>query len=520
MKTHAFHTASRVLISLTTTLLCVSNLWAWPGGVVRQGSEIGWGQYRGIKGVVAVGFSQTESTAPPLARSIQDFPFSGASAVMLYAQRPGQPFFAPDGASIDPARLERLAGQIDALCKFDMLPIVVLFDPHPSCRLASEQAYGQAARTLQASIGQGRWYLPCVTDQADAVRWGEGPVAVNGIGLVRLAAHTLRAGDAQQVVAGGGHGEACLQALSAGDDAIDVLLHRLDRLERGRQRPAPSDRLRIDVVAASHVTAPALRDSLIRVGIARYHEHFPYGLAFHFDDVPPADRSAARRRFLDLLQRETDAMQKEILHALPPVPGDTFSLKPGEAEEGFVSLFNGRDLAGWVPICVPNNFVVKDGTIQPVRFLGGHLRSWEPYEDFIFRGEYWIEPRGNSGFFMRAPLAGRCSRIGFESQIAGDPPGRPLTKTIAGSIYDVRPPRGNYWKPDDWNDVEITCIGTHVKIVWNGKLAHDFHYEEIPFAKYRATRGYIGLQDHHNRVKFRNIRIKRLDISKNQQTRP
>jgi len=479
--------------------------------VIRSGKELGWGQYRGIKGVVAVAFSRTEKETPPLADAIKCFPFSGASAVLVYGQQVGKPFFSPDGKSIDAGQLDALRGQLDAICKFDMLPIVVLFDPDPSCRLNSSQAYAAAVKRLLHSVGQGRWYLLCLSDQADSERWREGRVTLDGVKLVRGALRSVRATDPKQVVAAGGSSAACLHDMVTGKPQVDVLMRRVDRLATGRDRSVAWDRPRIDVVDASHVTAASLRDSLVRVGIEGFHEHFPYGIALHVQDVPAGKRAGARNRLLARLARETDAMQKEILHARRPLVGDTYSLQPGEAEEGFVSLFNGRDLAGWVPMCVRNDFVVEDGVIRPNSKQGGHLRSWRPYGDFIFRGEYWIEAGGNSGFFMRAPLVGRCSRIGFESQIEGDSPGHPLTKTIAGSIYDVRPPTANYWKPNAWNDVEVTCIGDRVKIVWNGKLAHDFRYADIDFAKNRATRGYIGLQDHHSRVKFRKLRIKRLD---------
>ena len=54
-------------------------------------------------------------------------------------------------------------------------------------------------------------------------------------------------------------------------------------------------------------------------------------------------------------------------------------------------------------------------------------------------------------------------------------------------------------------------MGTRVKIVWNGEVVHDFKYEEIGFAKGRSVHGFIGLQDHYDAVKFRRLRIKRLD---------
>ena len=66
-------------------------------------------------------------------------------------------------------------------------------------------------------------------------------------------------------------------------------------------------------------------------------------------------------------------------------------------------------------------------------------------------------------------------------------------------------------KPGEWNEVEIMCRGLHVKITWNGHVVHDFEYDDLDFMRNRAVRGFIGLQDHQSSVKFRNLRIKRLD---------
>ena len=127
------------------------------------------------------------------------------------------------------------------------------------------------------------------------------------------------------------------------------------------------------------------------------------------------------------------------------------------------------------------------------------------------RAEFKIRDGGNSGIFVRTPLVGRNSRIGLEFQILGQSRDAPANRDSTGSIYDARSPAGNFMKPGQWNEAEITCVGTKVKIILNGEVAHDFRYEEVDFIKNRATRGYIGLQDHHNAVQFRKVRIKPLE---------
>jgi hypothetical protein len=81
-----------------------------------------------------------------------------------------------------------------------------------------------------------------------------------------------------------------------------------------------------------------------------------------------------------------------------------------------------------------------------------------------------------------------------------------------GSIYSVRPPDENRANPPgEWNEIEVTCIGPTIRIVWNGKEVHNVHYDDYPTLKNRKEMGYIGLTDHRGYVRFRNLRIKPLD---------
>lgn len=186
-------------------------------------------------------------------------------------------------------------------------------------------------------------------------------------------------------------------------------------------------------------------------------------------------------------------------------------------EKGFVPLFNGRDLSGWV---VPDDtWSVSGGVIVCSGKPGGWLRSAKQYANFILRGEYKISPNGNSGVFVRAPIIGRASRIGMEMQILDDY-GKPPNKNSTGSIYDVVAPTKNMSKPaGEWNSFEITCDGRRVKIVLNGEKVVDVNLDDpeingrLPETHKlykRLRRGYIGLQNHGSHVEFRNLRIKEL----------
>lgn len=483
------------------------------GAVKIKDNELRWGQYAHLKGVMGVEFPRApegKGEAESLVQRLTEYPLSGASAVLLQCQEPGRPFFSPDGRSILSEEIERLEEDLDILFKFDMLPILVLFHPAPECRLESEEAYLHAARAVVEAARDRCWFLLCVTDRCGDPLWEAGNQRIDSTQLARQVARSIHEEEPDQVV-GAGSGTADVnELLLKSDSEIDILVGRVDEIGLGTGSIPLKDHPIIEVVPASSLSQAEIEKAVEKIGVVRIADEFPYGVAVHFDDSSDQEQHAARDAYLELLRNGVDAAQKRISNAVPAAEKTEVGLKPGEAEEGFVSLFNGVDLTGWVPITKPGNFVVEDGCIRTERFKGGWLRSWKPYGDFVFRAEYWIEEGGNSGFFIRAPLVGRESRIGFEFQVMGQPQGSRIGKESTGSIYYVRPPDGNYINIDGWNEVEITCVGSNVKVIWNGKTAHDFRYEDIDFAKNRSECGYIGLQDHYDAVKFRNLRIKEL----------
>jgi hypothetical protein len=487
----------------------------YPGGAVLKQDMIQWGQYRAIKGISAVEFPWNlgDENSPPLAECLPDYPFSGASSVILYLQQPGRRVFLEDGSEIGADIQRQIVEAVDALNAFDMLPILVAFDPDPSCRLESEDAYSQAARVLIETLAERElWAMLVVTESCDDPRWKEGDGGLDAIGLSRKVAEDVVEEFSDQVVSAGGSSLETNQALLKDDSQITAITARTSQLGLGQGSAALDLGVPvIEVIDSGQLDEKELGGALDQVKFERRFKEFRYGYAVTFHSVPAEKRLEKKDGFLAHLQERVDAYQKEATGAVPLEGADQVELPEGEREEGFVPLFNGKDLTGWVPICIPDNFKVQEDYIQTDQFKGGWLRSFEPYSDFILRAEYWIEEGGNAGIYIRAPLAGRQSRIGFEYQIQGQSAEEAPGIDSTGSIYDAKAPEANHMKPGEWNQVEIQCVGEHVTVTWNGHRSHDFDYDDVEFLKNRATRGYIGLQDHYDAVKYRNLRIKSLD---------
>jgi hypothetical protein len=194
-----------------------------------------------------------------------------------------------------------------------------------------------------------------------------------------------------------------------------------------------------------------------------------------------------------------------------------------EKAEGFVPLFNGKDLGGWKQYAgKPGVWAVAGDTIVCQGRGGGWLGTERDYADFELRLEYRLTPRGNSGIYLRAPESGHISRVGMEIQILDDH--HPDYAKIdfyqyTGSIYHVVPPTRRAGKPaGQWNTMTIRAQGKRVVVALNGHRIVDADLErcrEDPAVAREhpglaRTTGRVGLQSHTDRVEFRNIRIKEL----------
>jgi hypothetical protein len=221
------------------------------------------------------------------------------------------------------------------------------------------------------------------------------------------------------------------------------------------------------------------------------------------------------------------------------------------ADQGWVQLFNGKDLTGWKLYPQPNKrdiqeVIKKENGGRLIAFYGklrkngqevplwrvqdGLLIGSGPhshlftergdFENFRYRVEAMINDRGNSGQYFRTAFTPEFPQ-GYEAQINAthaDP-------IRTGSLYpagrlgkfkeEITVMNTAPHKPNEWFTQEVIANGNHIIIKVNGKTTLDW---KDPLNTYK--KGHFALQGHDpgTVVKFKKVEVKELPPGKNGDT--
>jgi len=147
------------------------------------------------------------------------------------------------------------------------------------------------------------------------------------------------------------------------------------------------------------------------------------------------------------------------------------------ADDGFVSMFNGKDLSGWKSNDeTPNVFTVEDGKIK---VNGGrcHLFYVGPngdanFKNFELKAKVMTTPGSNSGIYFHTKFQEKgWPDKGFECQVNATHTDRKKT----GGLYAVQDVMDNAPNKDgEWFDYDIKVEGKHVTLKINGKVTADW----------------------------------------------
>jgi hypothetical protein len=213
------------------------------------------------------------------------------------------------------------------------------------------------------------------------------------------------------------------------------------------------------------------------------------------------------------------------------------TLTPAEKEAGWELLFDGKTFEGWRGYKLkemPPGWTVSDGAM--VRVKGGEggkgagggddIITIDQFDNFELTVQWKIVAGGNSGILYRVSEDAITSwHVAPEMQVLDNSKHPTRDKRqLAGALYDLYAPPKDVTKPvGQWNTAKVVANGNHVEHWLNGTLLFECElggddwnqrvanskFKGMPkFAKNRS--GHICLQDHSDRIEFRNIKIRPL----------
>ncbi|MGY5848698.1 3-keto-disaccharide hydrolase [Salegentibacter sp. HM20] len=209
-------------------------------------------------------------------------------------------------------------------------------------------------------------------------------------------------------------------------------------------------------------------------------------------------------------------------------------------ESNWVTLFNGENLEGWKAFNRDSisQWKVEDGALafapaEGENRVSENLITKDEFESFELSLEWKISEGGNSGImwavqesdeFNEPYLTGPEIQV-LDNKLHPDAENGPIRQ--AGALYDMMPPSADKTRnAEEWNEtlIRIDHAANKGTVRLNGTLINEFplHGEEwdslVNQSKFKdwkdfgkAKKGHIALQDHDDKVWYRNIKIKELD---------
>ncbi len=212
-----------------------------------------------------------------------------------------------------------------------------------------------------------------------------------------------------------------------------------------------------------------------------------------------------------------------------------------DPNEGWKVLFDGTSLDGWKTYnqqSPPEHWKIEDGALvfnPPANRAKGvsyNLVTTGEFDNFVLSLEWKISEAGNSGVMWGVQELEKFRQpyeTGPEVQVLDNerhPDGKNGTSHQAGALYDMVSPSTDVTKPvGEWNTMVITIdygnnkgnvVLNDVQVV-DFQLANEVWNDMVSKSKFagwegfgKFSKGKLALQDHGDKVAFRNIKIKEL----------
>lgn len=217
--------------------------------------------------------------------------------------------------------------------------------------------------------------------------------------------------------------------------------------------------------------------------------------------------------------------------ATPSTSAQTGQSPPAAAaDDGFVSLFDGKSLDQWRGYkneAVGAGWKIDGDSLHFDGSGGGDIITKQEFSDFELVFEWRVTAKGNSGVMYRVSMGDPAPYLsGPEYQILdndGHPDGqRPITS--AASLYAMVVPEGAQPKPiGEWNEGKIRLVNNQLEHWLNGKKVVSIEVNSDDWKKRKEAskfkdwdkfganaKGHICLQDHGDPIWFRNLKIREI----------
>ena len=196
-----------------------------------------------------------------------------------------------------------------------------------------------------------------------------------------------------------------------------------------------------------------------------------------------------------------------------------------QADEGWIELFNGKDLSGWAQRNGTAKYEVKDGTIVGTTNTGSpnsFLCTEETYGDFELEFDVKVDDPLNSGVQIRS----KTKDDKPSERVKGPQVEIEAGEAEAGYIYGEATGLGwltpndeliphKHFKSGEWNHYRVVAKGPRIQTWINDAPIADLTHEKI-YKDYPS--GFLGLQVHGigknagpYSVAWKNIKLKKLD---------
>jgi Domain of Unknown Function (DUF1080) len=203
------------------------------------------------------------------------------------------------------------------------------------------------------------------------------------------------------------------------------------------------------------------------------------------------------------------------------------------AEEGWVNLFNGKDLDGWVQRGGKAKYRAEDGQIigtSVPNTTNSFLCTKRDYADFILELEFKVQDGLNSGVQIRSQCFDEAKTVELGGKKINIPAGRvhgyqveidPSERAWTGGIYDegrrgwLNDLKDNEaarkaFKAGEWNKLRVECKGESIKTWLNGVAAADLKDGVTPSGFIALQVHGVGKKEEPLEVRFRGLRLKEL----------